>query len=102
MPFDIFICLFPDSLPLPSHGGTISVFWVVLERNGFLPAESHIIKVAIVSHFFLLFLSRKERCQMIVHAVLPCTDNGLFIVTSAASKLLNLPTEILHFCLPLL
>jgi len=39
---------------------------------------------------------------MIVEAVLPCTDNVLFIVTLAATTLLNLPTERLHFCLPFL
>lgn len=27
----------PDFLPLPSHGGPISVLWVLLERNGFVP-----------------------------------------------------------------
>ena len=47
--------------------------------------------------FFSFFLTRKEGCQMIIHAVLSCTDNILFIVTSAATKLLNLPTERLHF-----
>ena len=39
---------------------------------------------------------------MIVQAVLPCTDNVPFIVTSVATTLLNLPTERLHFCLPFL
>ena len=39
---------------------------------------------------------------MIIHAVLSCTDNILFIVTSAATKLLNLPTDFILLTISLI
>ena len=35
MPSDILICIFPDFLPPPSHGGPPWVLWLLQERNSF-------------------------------------------------------------------
>ena len=80
MPFDILIHLFPDLLPLPSHRGPTLVLWVVLERNGFPFAVSHITEVVRHSLTALLFLSGKDRCHLIVqiHAVSPWLGGGWY------------------------
>lgn len=51
---DVLICLFPNLLPPPSHGGTASILWVVQERNGFLQHYYiHLRKLGIHSLFSL-------------------------------------------------
>ena len=41
MHIDIVVCLFPFPLLLPSHGGSSSKIWVLLERNNLSSCNSH-------------------------------------------------------------
>lgn len=86
MPFNI-MCLLPDLLPPPSHGGPTSVLWVLLERGGFSSSVLHSWESQALT--VLPFLHQRGLHPLIqLRAVLPwgrdSTGKVLFSVSSVS------------------
>ena len=96
---DILTCLFPNLLPPPSHGSTVSILWVLEKRNGLL--QQHPVQLGKLGMHSPLSLSPAG--EVVSHwliqlcAVTPwgmSSAGKVHLTLSNASKLLFAPTEI--------